>query len=69
VTRYSTEFTKEQIEKLVKACGENDQIEYSYVAGTIINEMRKTKKVTDEEVDAWLTEVGLTKYIKTVPDK
>jgi len=64
VTRYSSDFTKEQVEKIIRACGENGQIKDSFQVNSIINSMRKNKKVTDAEIDTWLIDVGLKEYAK-----
>lgn len=67
VKQYASEYTKTQVEKIVRACGENSQIEHSFEMTTVINAMRRNKAVTDEDVDAWLTDVGLEKYAKSAP--
>ncbi len=59
VTQYATDFSKEQVEMIIRACGENDQIKDSFQVGSVINSMRKNKNVTDAEIDTWLIEVGL----------
>lgn len=65
VTRYASDFTKDQVEKIIRACGENYEIKNSFEVGTVINAMRKNKQVTDAEVDAWLIDVDLKKYAKS----
>ncbi|MEJ1367553.1 MAG: hypothetical protein RPU64_09105 [Candidatus Sedimenticola sp. (ex Thyasira tokunagai)] len=67
VTRYSSDFTKEQTEKIIRACGENGQIKDSFQVGSIINSMRKNKAVTNAEIDAWLIDVELKEYAKPEP--
>lgn len=64
VTIYSSDFKKEQVEKIIRACGENSQIRDSFQVGSIVNSMRKNKKVTDSEIDTWLIDVGLNEYVK-----
>lgn len=59
VTRYALYFTKSQVEKVIKACGENYEIKNSFEVGTVINAMRKNKHVTDAEINAWLIDVDL----------
>ncbi|MDD5321633.1 MAG: hypothetical protein PHD43_13675 [Methylococcales bacterium] len=68
VTRYAADFNKEQVEKIIKSCGENFEIRNSFEVGTVINALRRNKSVSDEEIDSWLTEVSLKKYIKTKPE-
>jgi hypothetical protein len=63
VSRYASDFSKEQIEKIIRGCGENGQIKDSFQVATIINSMRKSKKVSDEELNYWLNEVGLYQYL------
>lgn len=64
VIRYAGDYTKEQIQKIISACGGNDQIEHSFEVGSVINALRKNKNVTDEEVDGWLVEADLKKFAK-----
>ena len=64
VVRYSMDFNKQQIELIIKACGSNEQIKYSYEIGNVINSLRKNKKVTDAEIDEWLVSSDLHKYLK-----
>jgi uncharacterized protein YjaZ len=67
VTRYASDFTKEQVEKIIRACGENFEIRNSFEVGAVINAMRTNKNVKDGEIDEWLTDVGLKQYAKTEP--
>ena len=64
VIRYAGDYSKEQIQKIINACGKNDQIEHSFEVGSVVNALRKNKNVTDEEVDEWLIEAGLNKFAK-----
>lgn len=64
VIRYATDFSKVQIQKLINACGNNDQIEYSYEIGSVINALRKNSHVNDEEIDQWLSDLNLKQFIK-----
>ncbi|SEQ02849.1 hypothetical protein [Nitrosomonas ureae] len=64
VTRYASDFTKEQVEKVIRACGDNYEIRNSFEVGKVINAMRKNKQVTDADVDAWLIDVDLKQYTK-----
>lgn len=65
VTRYALDFTREQVEKIIRACGENYEIKNSFEVETVVNAMRKNKKVSDAEVNSWLTDVELEKHAKT----
>lgn len=64
VIRYVGDYSKEQIQKIISAGGENDQIKYSVEIWSVINALKKNKNVTDEEVDGWLIEAGLEKLVK-----
>ena len=69
VSANSSDFTKEQVEKVIRACGENYEIKNSFEVGTVINAMRRNKSVTGGEIDFWLNEVGLKEYVKTESDE
>jgi len=69
VIRYASDFMKEQVERVIRSCGENFEIENSFEVATVINAMRKNKQVTDAEVDSWLVDVGLKKYAKSDPSE
>lgn len=64
VTRYAGDYNRDQIQRIIKACGENEQIEYSFEIGTVINAIRKNNNVSDDEVDEWLLESKLNKFVK-----
>jgi len=68
VTTHSSDFTKKQVEKIIKACGENYEIKNSFEVGSVINSLRRNKTVTDKEIDSWLKEVGLKENVKTEDD-
>ncbi|MFV8570240.1 hypothetical protein ACNQ6O_03425 [Marinobacter sp. SBS5] len=64
VIRYAGDYTRDQIRKIIVACGENDQIEYSFEVGTVISALRKNKSVDDDEIDEWLREADLNKFAR-----
>lgn len=64
VIRYASDFTKKQVEDVIRACGENYEIRNSFEISSVINAMRKNKKVTDADIDSWLIDVDLKKYAK-----
>jgi len=64
VIRYAVDYNKDQIQKLIKACRENGQIEYSFEIGSVINALRKNKRISDDEVDKLLLDSELNKFIK-----
>lgn len=63
VIRFAKHFTKEQVVDLIRVCGLNDQIKYSFVAGAVISALKDNKNVELEELNAILAEVGLEEYI------
>ena len=66
VVRHAYDYTKGQVERIIRACGNNYEIKESFEVTTVINAMRQNKSVTDEEIDEWLIDVGLKKYTKPV---
>ncbi|PPD11553.1 hypothetical protein [Methylophilus sp.] len=66
VIRYASDYNKDQIEKIIKAAGKNEQIKYSFEIGAVINALRKNKKVNDQEVDNWLHESNLERFSKSL---
>ncbi|HEX5276063.1 MAG TPA: hypothetical protein VFW42_00170 [Fluviicoccus sp.] len=64
VTRYSSDYSREQIQRIIIACGENEQIEYSFEIGAVINALRKNKNVSIDEMDEWLLSSNLKKFVK-----
>lgn len=69
VIRYAGEYTKEQVQKIISSCGDNDQIEYSFEVGSVINALRKNRNVSDEEIDGWLVKADLNKFTKLIDDE
>ena len=61
---YAGDYNKEQIHGIIKACGENEQIKYSFECGKVINALRKNKNVSDDVVDEWLSASGLKEFLK-----
>lgn len=64
VIRYATDYSKEQIQKIISVCGDNDQIKHSFDVGSVINSIRKNKNANDDEIDGWLVEVDLKRFAK-----
>lgn len=69
VIRYAGDYNREQVQRIIKACSTNDQIEYSFEVGSVINALRKNESVTDDEVDSWLSEANLDKFSKVKDDE
>ncbi|MCB1948420.1 hypothetical protein [Nitrosomonas sp.] len=65
ILRYAHDFTKKQVEEIVKESGKNSQIKESIKLTKVINELRKNKEVTNEEFDVWLVDAGLRKYARS----
>lgn len=68
VVSYALDFSKEQVERLIKACGTNYEIKASFEVVKVINALRKNRMVTDRAVDDWLEEVGLDEYASNYLD-
>lgn len=64
VIRYATDYSKEQIQKIISVCGDNDQIKHSFDVGSVINSIRKNKNANDDEIDRWLVEADLKRFAK-----
>lgn len=64
VIRYATDYSKEQIQKIISVCGDNDQIKHSFDVGSVINSIRKNKNAIDDEIDGWLVEADLKRFAK-----
>jgi hypothetical protein len=61
----SFDFTRDQIEKVIRFGAENPQVESSLKFGEVINELRRNKSISDAEMDDLLLEVGLKKHVKS----
>lgn len=68
IIRQRFDFTKKQVEKLIRACGENGEIKGSHKVASVIDALRKCSSVNDQDIDLWLSEVELDEYVKTSPD-
>lgn len=64
VIRYATDYSKEQIQKIISVCGDNDQIKHSFDVVSVINSIRKNKNANDDEIDGWLVEADLKRFAK-----
>jgi hypothetical protein len=64
VVKYTPDYTKEQVQKIIRACGENNEIRNSYGVKSVVNAMRQNKQVTDAEINSWLIDVKLKKYAR-----
>lgn len=64
VVRNSPSFDRAQIKKVINLSAENEQIKHSFEISTVINALRKNNKVTDVDIDSWLKEVELFKFVK-----
>lgn len=63
VIKFSKLFTKDQVLRLIRACGTNSQIEHSFVVGAVVASLKDNPHVTRGEVDDVLREVELAEYI------
>jgi len=62
IASYASDYTPEQVERIIRGAGANDQIEYSFELGTVINSLRQRKKLNIGKFDELLEESGLGKY-------
>ena len=67
IIKYYSDFTKEQVEKIIRGCGDNNQIEGSFQVSAVILALRQNKSVSDQEIDSLLADVGLNKQGKRIP--
>ena len=67
VKLHAIDYSKEQIERIIKACGENSQIKESNQVGNVIAALRKNANISDTEMDNWLSEVGMSSYSQSEP--
>lgn len=63
VARYAFDYDKTQIQTLLNACSQNDQILESFNIGNVILALRKSETVSKEEFDFLLSEAGLYTYM------
>lgn len=66
---HASDFNKEQVENIVRACGDNFQIRNSFEKGAVINSLRKNKNFSDEEYNQLLIDSGLKEYAKSEADQ
>jgi len=65
VTRYASDFNANQVENIVKSCGDNFEIRNSFEVGSVINSLRKNKNVSETEFNDLLRNAGLKEYAKS----
>ena len=64
IIRHARDFTKEQIERIINACGENSQIKGSFEVKRVIGALRRNEHVSDEEVDVLLLAADLKEFVE-----
>lgn len=62
---HCSDFSKDQIELIINACGENSQIRNSFAVGSVINSLRKNTNIDDDEFNKLLIDCTLEKYVKS----
>lgn len=62
VIRFASYLTKEQVLFLIRACGENDQIKFSFVVGPVLVALSKNPNIDTVEFNALLVELKLEEY-------
>jgi hypothetical protein len=68
VMRYAGDFSSEGVQDIIKACGENGQIRSSHEVSGVISALRKRSKACATDVEAWLREAGLARYLPSAND-
>ncbi|MFD1259236.1 hypothetical protein [Entomomonas asaccharolytica] len=61
---YAREYTREQIQKIIIDCSNNFEIIRSQNFGTVIEYLRENNNVSNDEIDKWLSDANLNKFIK-----
>lgn len=69
VVRFSKYFTRTQVIDLIRACGLNDQIKYSFVVGAVISALKENDNVELKEFNSVLKEVHLDEYVDEPEDE
>ncbi len=64
VRMYATDFSKEQIERIISACGENEQIKYSKTLDSVVKSLMNNKNISEDEFNTWLHEADLNDLIE-----
>ena len=68
IIKHTRDYSKEQIRRIIEACGENSQIEYSNEIRSVINALRKNENINADEIDEWLLEAELDKFTRIKDD-
>lgn len=68
IMKHADEFTKIEVEKLIRACGKNHEIAGSFQMGSVISSLRKNSHVSIKEVNEWLDDVGLKAFVKPISE-
>jgi len=67
ITGYASDYSPDQVERIIRGAGANDQIEYSFEVGNVINALRQRKKLDFDKFENLLEESGLSKF-KLTPE-
>lgn len=62
IASYANEYSPEQVERIIRGAGANDQIEHSFELGAVINSLRQRKKLNVDQFNELLEESGFGKY-------
>lgn len=70
IARDVSDYSAEHVKRIIKGAGANSQIEQSFEISTVINALRKIKKLNPDEFESLLEESGLGKLkITTEPEE
>lgn len=68
VKRYAPDYSSDEVHRIIKACGENGQIRDSHEVSGVISALRKHSKASESDIEAWLREAGLGRYLPSSED-
>lgn len=68
IKRYAPDYSSDEVQCIIKACGENGQIRDSHEVSGVISALIKHSKASESEIGAWLREAGLERYLPSAVD-
>ncbi len=64
---HASDFSEDQIRRIVTSAAKNDQVLYSFELGALLSVLRSRKKIPEEDFDGLLKANGLSKYAPASP--
>lgn len=68
VKRYAPDYSSDEVQRIIKACGENGQIRGSRQVPAVLSALRNDSKASESDVEVWLREAGLARYLPSAGD-